>query len=187
MKIKWLIFTSIILPFYLYSIQTFGQEKTKVLFVGSYHMAGTIDRIKVESDDILGAKRQTEIKEILKKLKKFKPSKIFVENTPEIQIYWDSIYLDLKKGILPKEDYLVKNEIFQLGLQLANMLNLEKGCICVDWQMPDSTRKAPEDKMLFSFYKNIINYYLNMPKMEEADLYNQISSLFQKNQRILIV
>ena len=82
---------------------------------------------------------------------KFKPTKIFVENIPDNQTYWDGIYVDLKKGILPKEDYIIKNEIFQLGLQLSQILNLEKGCTCVDWQQPDSTTKNPVDKMLFKY------------------------------------
>ena len=108
-------FAFVILLVGFHPIQTFGQKKTKVLILGTYHMAGnTPDQIKVENDDILGKKRQSEIKGILTQLAKFKPTKIFVENIPENQIYWDSIYTDLKKGILPKEDYLIKNEIFNL-------------------------------------------------------------------------
>lgn len=163
-KLKFLTF--IILSFSFFPVQVFGQVKTKVLILGTFHMAGTVDKNKVENDDILGAKRQSEIKGILAKLVKFKPTKIFVENPPENEIYWDSIYTDLKKGILPKDDYLIKNEIFQLGLQLSHKLNLEKGCTCVDWQQPDSTKKEPLDKILFKYNVDGWKYYQSLSNKE---------------------
>lgn len=170
-KLKFLTF--IILSFCFLSVQVFGQGKTKVLILGTFHMAGTVDKNKVENDDILGAKRQSEIKDILAQLAKFKPTKIFVENTPDIQIYWDSIYTDLKKGILPKEDYLIKNEIFQLGLQLSQKLNLEKGCVCVDWQQPDSTKQNPIDKMIFRYNSDFGKYCQSIPNLETVKMFDE--------------
>ena len=163
----------IVFLFGFYSIQSFGQNKTKVLILGTFHMAGTVDKNKVENDDILGLKRQNEVKEILGQLEKFKPTKIFVENLPENQIYWDSVYTDLRKGIYPKDDYLHKNEIFQLGLQLSQRLNLEKGCTCVDWQQPDSTNKNPVDKMLFNYSYGVGKYIQSIPNKETEKMYNE--------------
>ena len=158
----------------IHPIQTIGQKKTKVLILGTYHMSGTTpDKMKVENDDILGVKRQSEIKGILKKLAKFKPTKIFVENIPDNQTYWDGVYVDLKKGILPKEDYIIKNEIFQLGLQLSQILNLEKGCTCVDWQQPDSTTKNPVDKMLFKYNNEVGKYIQSIPNKETEKIYDE--------------
>ncbi len=68
-----------------------SQEKTEVLLLATYHFGNTTDEMKV-TDNILRKKKQKELKVLLDKIEKFKPEKIYVENEPNQQYFWDSIY-----------------------------------------------------------------------------------------------
>lgn len=170
-------FLGIIFVLIFCSIQAFGQNKTKILILGTYHMGGTLDKIKVENDNILSDKRQKEVKEILNQLAKFNPSKIFVEQVPSEQLYWDSVYVNLQKGILPTDDWTISNEIFQLGLQLSKKINLKKGVTCVDWQMPDSTKTDLLDKTYFNYAKATNNLFDERTKNKEFKLFSEAGEL----------
>lgn len=109
----------------LFFNQTYSQEKTDVLLLATYHFTNT-DKF----GDILNSKKQKEIEKFLNKLKTFQPQKIYVENTPKKQSFWDSIYINYKNG----QNQKIRNEIFQIGIQLAKKVNLKSGVTCVDWQ-----------------------------------------------------
>jgi hypothetical protein len=160
---------SIILIFLLISIcNIHAQEKTKVLLVATYHFGGnTSDNIKVSNDNILSDKKQEEIKVVIEKLREFKPEKIYVENEPNRQVYWDSIYIAYRNG----QNIELTNEIFQIGTKLARNLNLNQGVTCVDWHI--SPAKTFSEKQYEQLLKKMIEYYdeNNIPDDEPESLY----------------
>jgi hypothetical protein len=129
------------------------QERTEILLLGTYHFGGnTTDPVKVKNDNILGKKKQKEIDIVLKKLEKFKPDQIYVENEPNQQGIWDSIFVEYRNGT----DIKIKNELFQIATKLAVRLNLNHGVTCVDWHIkPENTFAEKEYLKLF----NTMNEY----------------------------
>jgi len=94
--------------------------RIKVLLLGAFHFDNPgLDVAKFNNADILSEKRQKEVMQIVEKLKKFSPDKIFIENTPDNQDKIDSTFDQYKKG----KYTLRANEIDQLGLRLAKELN----------------------------------------------------------------
>src|SRR5262249_45278445 len=54
--------------------------KPKVMILGTFHFANPgLDYTKVERDSILSEKRQKEVRDLIDRLKTFKPTKIAVE------------------------------------------------------------------------------------------------------------
>jgi Family of unknown function (DUF5694) len=97
------------------------QQKTKVMLLGCFHFDNPgLDVAKFENADVLSAKRQQEIRQVLDKLEQFKPDKIFVEVPVEMQAKLDSNLLKYKAGKL----VLKATETHQLGYRLAKELNL---------------------------------------------------------------
>ena len=95
------------------------ESKISVLLFGTFHFAQT-----GADDDMLSEKRQKEITELVNKLYKFKPDKIFIERNPEFE-YTNKIdekYQDYLDG----KFQLSANEIYQLGFRLAKMLGHKK-------------------------------------------------------------
>jgi Family of unknown function (DUF5694) len=93
--------------------------KTSVLLLGTFHFAQT-----GEDDDMMSEKRQKQISDLVNKLYKFKPDKIFIERNPEFE-YTNKI--DEKyKNYLEGKFQLSANEIYQLGFRLAKMLGHNK-------------------------------------------------------------
>lgn len=107
----------------LYNITTIAQQpkKTKVLLLGCFHFDNPgLDVAKFDNANILSEKRQQEVREIVDKLKQFKPDKIFIESTVANQSTIDSNIQQYKKGKFE----LKANEIYQLGYRLAKELDL---------------------------------------------------------------
>ena len=131
-----------------------AQNKVEVLFIGSYHMAGTGDAMKVEADNILSSNRQKQINELLDLLQTYHPTKIFIENTAARQVYWDSLYTLAEKGMLPNDAW-ARSESYQLGTKLAHRLKLPKAVVCVDWQQTDTDDLSPFDSLYQHYVKTI--------------------------------
>ena len=90
----------------------FAQQKTKVVLLGCFHFENPgLDVAKFENANILSEKRQKEVREIVDKLKAFKPDKIFVEVPVESQPWLDSSFNSYKNGTLT----LKGSETQQLG------------------------------------------------------------------------
>ncbi|MDQ3803304.1 MAG: DUF5694 domain-containing protein [Acidobacteriota bacterium] len=88
------------------------------MILGTYHMDNPgQDAINLRADDVLGAKRQREIAELVEKLARFKPTKITVE-APYRSTVWPERYQKFLTG----EYELGRNEIEQVGFQLAKRL-----------------------------------------------------------------
>ena len=95
-----------------------GQSKPEILILGTYHMANPgRDIYNMQADDVLSAKRQQEIEQLVAVLKKFQPTKIAIESD-----------VDSDKAAKQYADYvagkytLSRNEIDQVGYRLAKEL-----------------------------------------------------------------
>jgi hypothetical protein len=110
-----------------------GQElkpnHIQVAILGMFHMGESSDYRKAEMDSPLTGKRQREIAEVVNKLAAFRPDKIFVENTPDTQEFWNQVFEQYKKGRLPAESSVLVNEIFQIGIKTAALNPRSKGGI----------------------------------------------------------
>ncbi len=105
-------------------------SKTQVLLLGTFHFDNPgLDVAKFENADVLSAKRQKEIMEVVKQLKAFGPDRIFIESEPVHQEYYDSLLLAYKAG----KFILKANEVYQIGFRLAKELDLPS-LTCVDYR-----------------------------------------------------
>ncbi len=101
----------------------------EVLLVGTFHYNNPgADVAKTKSFDILNEKSQLELKEISVSIKKYNPTKIFVEWPYNEQKELDSLYQLYTSGNYFENDSLsdfyLKNEIFQLAFRAAKENNL---------------------------------------------------------------
>jgi hypothetical protein len=93
------------------------QTRAEVLVLGVYHMANPgHDIFNMPADDVLAPGRQQEIAELDATLKKFKPTKIAVENDSQRKL--NERYAQYLAG----QYVLTANEIDQIGLRLAKEL-----------------------------------------------------------------
>ena len=146
-----------------------SQATTEVLLIGSYHMAGTDDPLKVNADNVLSTKRQGEISALLDQLQQYQPSKIFIESIPAKQPYWDSLYVLLDENRPPK-DKSASSEIYQIGMKLAHRLKLPKAPVGVHWIPSDTTNDSAFDK-LFREYRKAVDKESAPLKLDETTLW----------------
>lgn len=106
------------------------QPKVQVMLLGTFHFDNPgLDVAKYESANILSAKRQQEVLEVVKQLEAFKPDQIFIEVAPQWQGHYDSLLQAYKNGT-----YTLKaGETDQLGFRLAKVLGLPQ-LQCVDYR-----------------------------------------------------
>lgn len=140
--------------FLLFCLSSFSQKKIQVVLVATYHMGGTSDALKVDSerDDILGTTRQKQLDLLLERLEASKAEKIYVESEPKQQPFWDSIYRNHFMG----KSSVMKNEIYQIGIRLAKRLDIRQGVTCVDWGQYDNRYQSEK---YFSEYAMKMNLY----------------------------
>ena len=103
----------------------------EVLLIGTLHYDNPgADVAKTKSFDILNEKSQSELQEISSNIKKYNPTKIFVEWPYDEQRELDSLYQLYIKGLYFKNtnlsNFYQKNEIFQLAFRVAKANNLKK-------------------------------------------------------------
>jgi hypothetical protein len=101
--------------------QTAPPPRAEILILGTYHMANPgRDIFNMKADDVLSAKRQAEIGELLEVLKRFKPTKIAIESA----VYEDRAqqhYAEYLVGTYA----LSRNEDDQIGYRLAKELGMK--------------------------------------------------------------
>lgn len=114
------------LPLFLVGMNIFMQaqnskQPVEILLLGTFHFDNPgLDVAQFKNADVLSPKRQSEILDVVNKLKKYNPDKIFIESTPDRQFHTDSLIDQYKKGA-----YTLKaNEINQLGYRLVKDLEL---------------------------------------------------------------
>lgn len=133
------------------SCSFYGQrspKKIKIILLGTFHFNQSIDSTSKLQSNLFSEKRQSEISNLVNKLAKQKPDKIFLEFSQKDQVHYDSIYSDYLKGNEPIRLKTKANEIFQLGMKTAKILN-HKNVIGVNYQpeeLADSTYK-PKNKV----------------------------------------
>ncbi len=97
-----------------------GAKSAKILILGTYHMNNPgLDGKNTQADDVLSARRQGEIAELVERIARYKPTKIAIE-APYRSTAWPDRY----KKYLAGEYQLGREEIEQIGFQLARRLNL---------------------------------------------------------------
>lgn len=116
------------------------------------------DNFNSEVGDYFSETWQQEIKEVVEKMKNFKPTKIFIEANPNKQFKYDSLYSAFQTGNLKLKDLPGgRNEIYQLGFKLAKQLNHTK-VYAVDaegyWLM-EEVQKALTDEQTMSYQKKM--------------------------------
>lgn len=98
------------------------QTKPVVMILGSYHMANSNrDLNNITADDVRAAKRQKEITDLTAILKKFKPTKIAVEQ-PIDNAQLNERYNNYLSG----KYELSANEVDQIGFRMAKEMNLKE-------------------------------------------------------------
>ncbi len=116
------------------STLTFGQEKNKILTLGTFHFHLVKSQFGVDFD-INNKDKQKELTEIIKQIETYKPTKIFVEWEFSKQSELDelyNLYLKDKTFELIKQKYgqnetkYFESEVQQLGFKLADKLKHKK-------------------------------------------------------------
>ena len=107
-----------------------GQPKKQLVLLGVYHFSNPgLDVAKLKTDDVLGERRQGEIKAVVEALKAYKPDQLFIEYQPNQQAHIDSLYQQYRQGKLRNQT----GEVYQLAFRLADALDMSPGQIrCVD-------------------------------------------------------
>jgi hypothetical protein len=104
-------------------------ERPTLLVLGTAHFANPgRDRIDVRVEDVLAERRQREIAAVVDQLAAFRPTHVAVEWAVAEQAALDARYSDFRNKRLE----LGRNEVDQIGLRLAAMLDLQH-VHAVDW------------------------------------------------------
>jgi hypothetical protein len=103
-------------------------KKPKVMVLGTFHFDNPgLDYVKTSVPDILTAQHQKELRELLDKIKAFKPTKIAIEAEPQSSERINARYSRYVAG----QDTLRRSETDQIGFRLAKELG-HKAVYCVD-------------------------------------------------------
>lgn len=95
----------------------------QVLVIGMYHMSNPgLDAVTVRADDVLAAKRQREIDELVGRLAAFRPTKVAVE----IPYGRDSVSNSLYRRYVAGSYSLDRTEMQQLGFRVAKSAGLPR-------------------------------------------------------------
>lgn len=102
-------------------IESDSSKEISVMLLGVYHFNNPgQDTYNMEIDDYYTDKRQNEIRDLVDLLEQYKPTKIFIELTPNHQPKIDSLYkLYLNDKITLDEIQDGVNEIYQIGFRLG--------------------------------------------------------------------
>jgi Family of unknown function (DUF5694) len=137
-------------------------KKIKIIFLGTFHFNQTLDSNSKLHSNLFSTKRQSEVADLVEKLAKQKPDKIFLEFTQKDQKYYDSIYKDYLNGKEPERLKTKANEIFQLGMKTAKKVGL-KNVVGINYQPQELAEKDYKplniaDKALQDLYMAINNF-----------------------------
>ena len=103
--------------------------KPTIMILGTYHMANPgVNTFDIEADDVTNSKRQRELRQLIKQLVRFNPTKIAVEIDTSRDAEVETLYRDY----LNETYQLEKSEFDQICLPLAKEMEHPK-IYCVDW------------------------------------------------------
>lgn len=153
------------------STLTFGQEKNKILTLGTFHFHLVKSQFGVDFD-INSKEKQKELNEIIKQIENYNPTKIFVEWEFSKQNQLDesyNLYLKDKTFELIKQKYgknetmYFESEVQQLGFKLADELKHKK-LYAFDYLINE-----PNDSVMVA-----------IQKANQTDLMNEIQKEFDE-------
>ena len=103
--------------------------KPTVMILGTYHMDNPeADAVNFEADDVLTAKRQRELQQLIEQLARFNPTKIAVEADTSLDAEVNAEYQDYLNGVYQPG----RSEGDQVSFPLAQKMQHPK-IYCVDW------------------------------------------------------
>jgi hypothetical protein len=130
--------------------------------LGSFHFNQSLDSASKLHSNLFTEKRQAEVNDIVNRLVKQKPDKIFLEFTEKNQPFYDSIYNNYLGGKEPEKLSTKANEIFQLGMKTARQLGHKKvfGINYQPEELADSNYKPKNsvDKAMQDLYMALGNF-----------------------------
>ncbi len=166
------------------------QKKTEVLTLGSFHFAfRNLDLLKTSIEDqidVLDAKYQKEIEDIVARIAKFRPTIIAIERDPGKQAKYDSLYNQYLSG----KYNLGRDEAEQIGFRIAKIMKL-KTLYCVndwgrDYEVLDSVlwgKDSLENKKFMDYFNkcaDTVKQYFPKPIFKTKGIR---AELMQKNDR----
>ena len=105
------------------------QVKPIVMILGTYHMANPgVNTFDIQADDVTNSKRQRELRQLVKQLARFKPTKIAIEGDTGLDAKIEMLYQDYLNGTYHPD----RSEFDQICLPLAKEMGHPK-LYCVDW------------------------------------------------------
>jgi hypothetical protein len=112
---------------WLFPFAGWSQDKpTQIMLLGCDHLRQIYKKDNFNTD-VLTAKRQKELAELVRRIRKFQPDLIVVERAPEEQAALDSIYALFVNNKLQLADLEGgRGEEYQLGFALGKQLGLKK-------------------------------------------------------------
>jgi hypothetical protein len=158
--------------------------KPTLVVLGTYHMGTPGNNVvNPKVDDVSSPERQKQVRQLVEKLKNFKPTKIVVECDLEDDAKTQGIYNRYLSGSYQPS----KNETNQIGFRLAKELGHKK-VFCVDWSdfwddpSINYEKYAAKDPEFDSFLKK---RYATLKKNVDAK-FAKMSGLSVTDQLILI-
>lgn len=132
---QFLLLSSFLLSFFIVSaeaqngiVDRDAKQKPSVMFLGSYHFANPQrDVVKTGVTDVSTPERQKQLEELVKKLGKFKPTKVALECAPESAAKYQEKFTKYLEGSYQ----LQINETEQIGFRMAKNAGLRE-VYCVD-------------------------------------------------------
>lgn len=103
-------------------------DKPKIMILGTFHMASYKNLYNFNLDDLMSEKRQSEIIDLVDKIKNLKPTKIAVEREYKYEEELNAKYIRYVNG----ETDLEMHESQQIAFRLAKSLGHKK-IYAVDW------------------------------------------------------
>ncbi len=105
-------------------------EQVRVVVVGTFHMDAAGDTRNPTVDEVLGARRQAQIGELVERLAEFKPTKIAIESLPSSPVMQEQFERYLRNDL-----QLGKDERHQVAFRLARRVGLSR-VDGIDYDLP---------------------------------------------------
>lgn len=127
-----------------------GRQPTKVLLLGTFHFGyPNLDGHKTDSSkhiNVLSPQRQEEIQELTDVIKRFRPTRVYVETWNPV--FHDSLYAEYLAGRYK----LGRNEVYQVGYRLAHQMGHPKIYpIDADSYAGENYKKYPHIDSMWSY------------------------------------
>ena len=147
------------------SIGQTNHKRIKIILLGTFHLNQSLDSVSKLHSNLFTAKRQKEVTDLVEKLVRQKPDKIFLEFTPNNQKFYDSIYNDYVNGKEPEKLKIKANEIFQFGMKTAKKVGL-KNVIGINYQPEQLAEKNYKPSNIVD--KALQNLYVSLGHFEDS-------------------